>query len=96
MLCNANVYYMSIIVPCCSCQHIHTNTPPHHHTVTHTLIHIRHQRNAHLRDAANLKNIEDFKTAAAAAAREVKAESEKMKGEYLAHVGDLTAAIEMR
>ncbi len=105
MLCNANVYFFMLchvanIVSCCSCKHTHTHTHTntHHHTqpLSPTLMPIRHQRNSHLRDATNLKTIEDFKTAAAAAAQEAKAERERMKGEYVAHVGDLTTAVEMR
>ncbi len=60
------------------------------------LLAIRFQRDAHLRDATNLKTIGDIKIASGAAAAEAAAAAENMRSEYESHVSDLNAAIGAR
>jgi hypothetical protein len=53
-------------------------------------------RDALLREATNLKTIEDIKAAAAASASAAAAAADKMAADYRAHVSDLNAAITER
>jgi hypothetical protein len=61
-----------------------------------SLLFISSQRDAHIRDAINLKRLNDAKTGAEAAAAAAAAAAEKTKKDYRLHIDDLNAAIGVR